>query len=207
MLTRLVALFMRGDVAISLILLSVVVGVMALMLTPREEDPQITVPMADLIVHAPGLEPEEIERQVTSRLERIIFQVQGVEHVYSRSLPERSITTVRFFVGQDHERALVRLQNEIDFFRDEIPPQVEDWVIKPRDIHDVPIVVATLWSERPEEYDDADLRRLGEELLQPLAAIRPTNRVKLIGGRPRRLRVELDPSRLAAYELSPLAVS
>jgi len=207
LLTRIVATLMRGDVAISLIAVSAALGCGALLLTPREEDPQITVPIADLIVHAPGLGPEEIERQITSRLERIVFQVQGVEHVYSRVLPERSITTVRFFVGEHREHALVRLQNEIDFFRDEIPSQVADWVVKPRDIDDVPIVVATFWSERPEQYDDADLRRLAEEFLQPLAGIRETNRVELIGGRPRRIRVELDPARLAAHGVSALAVT
>jgi multidrug efflux pump subunit AcrB len=207
LLSRVVATFMRGDVAVSLVIVSISLGGMALLLTPREEDPQITVPMADLIVAAPGLGPHEIERQITSRLERIIYQVEGVEHVYSRSLPERSITTVRFYVGQDRERALVRLQNEIDFFRDQIPPQVSDWVIKPRDVDDVPIVVATIWSEKPQLYDDADLRRMAEELLQPLAAIRDTNRVTLVGGRPERVRIELDPSRLAAHGTSALRVT
>lgn len=207
LLTRVVAVFLRGDVAVSLILVSIVLGGIALLLTPREEDPQITVPMADLIVAAPGLGPREIERQITSRLERMIYQVEGVEHVYSRASPERSITTVRFYVGEDRERALVRLQNEINFFRDQIPPQVSEWVIKPRDVDDVPILVATLWSERPQFYDDADLRRMAEELLQPLAAVRNTNRLAVIGGRPERVRVQLDPNRLAAHGISAFRVT
>lgn len=202
LLSRIVATLMRGDVAISLMIVSFVLGGFALVMTPREEDPQIAVPMADLIVRAPGLTPEEVENQITSRLERIIYQVEGVEHVYSRAAFGSSITTVRFFVGQDRERALVRLQNELDFFQDRIPPQVTSWLIRPRDIDDVPILVATLWSAQPDRYHDVELRRMAEELVQRLSAIRNTNQVQVIGGRPLRLRVDLLPSNLAGHGTS-----
>jgi len=206
-LTRLVELFLRGDVAALVVLLSLLLGGAALLLTPREEEPQIVVPMADILVEAPGLSAAEVERQVTDRLEKLLYQIDGVEYVYSMSRPGSCIVTVRFFVGEDREDSLVKLYNKINSNTDQIPPTVASWVVKPIEIDDVPIIIATLWSRQPERYDDHHLRRIAEETQRELQAIANTNRVWIVGGRPRRIRVELDPQRLAARATSPLQVA
>jgi len=206
-LTRIVEVFLRGDVAILLVLVSLALGAAALYLTPREEEPQIVVPMADVFVTAPGLSAEEVEKQVTRRLEKLLYQIDGVEYVYSMSRPGESITTVRFYVGEDRERSLVRLYNKIHSNTDQIPPVVENWVVKPVEIDDVPIVIVSLWTDRTDLYDDHQLRRLAEELQYELQAVPNTNRVTVVGGRPRRIRVELDPQRLAARQTSALEVA
>jgi multidrug efflux pump subunit AcrB len=205
-LTGIVAMFLRGDVAILFVVVSLLLGAAALVLTPREEEPQIVVPMADIFVDAPGISAAEVERQVTDRLEKLLHQIDGVEYVYSMSRPGRSIVTVRFFVGEDREDSLVKLYNKIQSNIDEIPPIVASWVVKPIEIDDVPIAVATLWSDRPENGDH-ELRRIAEEAQLELQAIPDANRVWVSGGRPRRVRVELDAQRLAARHTSPLQVA
>lgn len=206
-LTRIVEVFLRGDIAILLTVVSIALGGVALWLTPREEEPQIVVPMADVIITAPGLSAEEVEQQVTSRIEKLLYQIDGVEYVYSMSRPGQSVVTVRFFVGEDREDSLVKLYNKVHSSVDQIPPGVDGWVVKPIEVDDVPIVIATLWSDRPELYGDYELRRLGEQIQNELQAVSNTNRVWVTGGRPRRVRVELNPAALAARQVSPLQVA
>ncbi|HIQ22951.1 MAG TPA: efflux RND transporter permease subunit [Planctomycetes bacterium] len=207
LLTRIVATFLRGDVAVLLVLLSLAMGAGALMITPREEEPQIVVPMADVFISAPGLSAQEVEKHVAYRLERILYQIDGVEYVYSMSRPGQCIVTVRFYVGEDREASLVKLFTKINSHIDQVPPDVTAWVVKPVEVDDVPILTLTLWSERPELYGDHELRRIAEELQNNLKSIKNTNRVWVIGGRPRRIRVELDPGRLAAHRTSALFVA
>jgi multidrug efflux pump subunit AcrB len=206
-LTRVVEIFLRGDVAILLVIISLMLGAASLVLTPREEEPQIVVPMADVFVSAPGLSSEEIERQVTDRLEKLLYQIDGVEFVYSMSQPGQSVVTVRFYVGQDREDSLVKIYNKINSSTDQIPPVVDSWVVKPIEVDDVPIVIATLWSDQIERYGDHQLRRIAEEIQHELQAIPDTNRVQVVGGRPRRIHVDLDAQRLAAHQTSPLQVA
>ncbi|MBN1910747.1 MAG: efflux RND transporter permease subunit [Pirellulales bacterium] len=206
LMTRLVEVFLRGDVTIMLIVVSLILGLASLWLTPREEEPQIVVPLADVMVSAPGLSSEEIEQQVTSRLEKLLYQIDGVEYVYSMSKPGQCIVTVRFYVGEDREDSLVKLYNKVQSNVDRIPPAVTGWVVKPVEVDDVPIVNLTLWSET-KRYDDHHLRRLAEQLQNELQAIENTNRVTVIGGRPRTIRVELDPVRLAGRHTSALQVA
>lgn len=206
-LTRIVEVFLRGDVAIMLIVTSLLLGAASLILTPREEEPQIVVPMADVMISAPGLSAAEIERKVTDRIEKLLHQIDGVEYVYSMSRPGSCIVTVRFYVGEDREDSLVKLYNKINSSTDTIPPSVQSWVVKPIEVDDVPIVIATLWSERPDLYGDHELRRIAEELQHELQSIPDTNRVDVIGGRPRRINVQLDAQRLAAHQVSPLQVA
>ncbi len=207
LLTRLVEAFLRGDVAILLTVVSLLLGGAALYLTPREEEPQIVVPMADIFVSAPGLSAAEIESQITRRLEKLIYQIDGVEYVYSMTKPGQCIVTVRYYVGEDREDSLVKLYNKVHSNVDNIPPAVAAWVVKPVEVDDVPIVNVTLWSDRASLYGDHELRRLAEELQNELQAIRNTNRVRVIGGRPRRIRAELDPGDLAAHRTSALDVA
>jgi multidrug efflux pump subunit AcrB len=202
-----VDVFLRGNAAALLATAFLVAGAVALLLTPREEEPQIVVPMADVHVRAPGLPVEEIERQVATRLEKLLAQIDGVEDVYSMSLPGRAVLTVRFFVGEDREDSLVKIYNKVFSNVDRVPPAVESWVVKPIEIDDVPILVATLWSDRPEQIDDFALRRIAEEVEIELQAVPGTNRTELFGGRPRAVRVEVRPEALAARQTSALEVA
>jgi multidrug efflux pump subunit AcrB len=137
----------------------------------------------------------------------LLYQIDGVEYVYSMSRPGQSIVTVRFFVGEDREDSLIKLYNKIHSNLDQVPPAVESWVVKPIEVDDVPIVNLTLWSERVDLYNDFQLRRIAEELQSEFQSIRNTNRINVIGGRPRKILVELDPVRLAARHTSALQIA
>ncbi len=206
-LYKIIGLFLTGDLAPFLILVSLIAGLVAIFVTPREEEPQIVVPLADVHILAPGLPVEDVERQVTTRLEKLLAQIDGVEHVYSVSRPGQAIVTVRFFVGEKREESLVKIYNKIYSNIDKVHPDITSWVVKPIEIDDVPIVNVSLWSDRPNEIDDYALRRIAEELEIELQALPDTNRTEVIGGRPRVVRVELDPNALAARQTAALEVA
>ena len=150
-LSRMLTAVMQGPLPLLLLLAALVAGIVALLITPREEEPQIVVPLADVFVAAPGLSAEQVERQIATPLEKLLYQIDGVEYVYSMSRPGRCVVTVRFFVGQDRVASLVKIYNKLYSETDQIPQAVQAWVVKPVEIDDVPIVVAVLWS------DNADL--------------------------------------------------
>ncbi len=200
---RIVHVFVRGPLAPLFLVVATVAGIAAVTLTPREEEPQIVVPTADVFVSFPGANAEEVEKLVATPLERLLWQVEGVEHVYSVSRRDGAVVSVKFFVGEDRERALVRLMSRIEGHRDKVPPGVAGWVVRPVDINDVPIVSLTLWSE---SVDGAGLRRLAEEMAARLDAVQDLSHTEIIGGHPREVRVEVDPEALAAHGLSALEV-
>ncbi len=201
--TRIVDRFLDGNLSVILILLSLLAGVAALTLTPREEEPQIVVPLADVYVHMPGAGAAEVENQVASRLEKLLWQVDGVEYVYSMSRPDLAIVTVRFFVGEDRIESLVKLHNKITTHIDIVPPGVSGWVIRPVEVDDVPILNLSLYSDDTSDYQ---LRRVAEEIIDRLQAVENTARTEIIGGRSRQLLVEIDPLALAARNLDVLSV-
>ncbi len=198
---------LEGRIPVLLMLLALITGVVALYLTPREEEPQIVVPIADVLINAPGLSAGQVERQITIPLEKLLSQIDGVEHVYSVSSNDQAVITVRFYVGEDRERSLVKIYNKIYSNTDKVPAAVASWVVKPVEVDDVPIVLIALWSSDPDRYSDHELRRVAEELTQRLKGIRNTNEVSLTGGRPRQIRVELDAEALAARRTAPLDVA
>jgi multidrug efflux pump subunit AcrB len=200
-LSRIVSIFLDSKLSVLLIIFSLLAGAVALWVTPREEDPQIVVPLADIYVNYPGRSAAEVEQLVASPLEKILYQIDGVEYVYSMSQENRAIITVRFYVGQDRERSLVKLFKKLDESMELVPPGVSGWVVKPVEIDDVPIVTLTLTGS-----DSHTLRRAGEEAVQRLAALPGVSRAYVIGGEPRTVRVDLDPVRLQGYSLSPLEV-
>ena len=192
--TRIVDRFLDGNLSVILILLALLAGAAALLLTPREEEPQIVVPLADVYVHLPGASAEEVENQVATRLEKLLWQVDGVEYVYSMSRPDLAIVTVRFYVGEDRIESLVKLHNKIATHTDIVPPGVAGWVIKPVEVDDVPIVNLSLYSDRASDHD---LRRVAEEVgHRPQPGEKP-QATTLIRGRPRHLRVDTDPTAFA----------
>ena len=196
--------FLKGNLAILLMIISLLAGVAALLATPREEEPQIVVPLADVLVSFPGASAEEVEKLVASRLERMLYQIDGVEYVYSMSQPGQAVVTVRFFVGQDREASLIKLYNKVFQNVDKTTPGVAGWVIKPVEIDDVPIVAATLHSER---YDTHQLYRVAEEVAARLQHIPASAQVTIHGGQRRVVQVNLDTERLAAYGLSPAEIA
>ena len=163
---RIVKMFLESNLSIILILLASIVGLAALGLTPREEDPQIVVPLADVYVNFPGHSAAEVEQLATTPLEKILYQIDGVEYVYSMSRENQAIITVRYYVGEDRERSLVKLYKKLDENLDIVPPGVTGWVVKPVEIDDVPVVTLTLASN---SSDDMSLRRVAEEVTQRLA--------------------------------------
>ncbi|MDW7646280.1 MAG: efflux RND transporter permease subunit [Desulfuromonadales bacterium] len=199
--TRIVDKFLDGNLSVILILLSVIAGIAALMLTPREEEPQIVVPLADVYVHMPGASAEEVEKQVSTRLEKLLLQVDGVEYVYSMSRPDLAIVTVRFYVGEDRIDSLVKLHNKIITHIDIVPPGVSGWVIKPVEVDDVPIVNLTLYAET---LSDHDLRRVSEEVVDRLQSVKNSSVTSVIGGRSRQVQVAVDAGALAARGLDLL---
>jgi multidrug efflux pump subunit AcrB len=190
-----------------LALVALLAGAVALVVTPREEEPQIVVPLADVFVAAPGLGAEQVERQVAIPLESLLTQIDGVEYVYSMSRAGEAVVTVRFYVGEDREDSLSKVTNKILAHVDHIPEAVTSWVVKPVEVDDVPIVVAMLWSADPSRVGPFELRRLAEESALALRSVPRTNRVEVTGGLPRQVRVELNAEALAARRTSPLEVA
>jgi multidrug efflux pump subunit AcrB len=201
--SRVVEAFLHGNLSVLLILVMLACGAAALILTPREEEPQIVVPVADIFVRMPGATAEEVEQQVSSKLERLLAQIDGVEYVYSMSRPGEAVVTVRFYVGESREASLVKLHNKIMMHTDVVPPGVTGWVIKPVEIDDVPLVNVTLWSKTA---DDFTLRRVAEQVEVALQGVPDTARTEVVGGRRRQLRITLEPERMIARQVTPLDV-
>lgn len=195
--------FLGSNLSLVLILLSVAVGATALFVTPREEDPQIVVPLADVYVRFPGHSAAEVEQLVATPLEKLLFEIDGVEYVYSMSRDEQAVITVRFFVGEDRERSLVKLYKRIDEHTDIVPAGVTGWVVKPVEIDDVPIVTLTLTSATSDEFV---LRRVAEEMARRLSEVEDLSRTYVTGGLRRTVSIYLDALRMHAFGVSPLEV-
>jgi len=182
------------------------IGLYSAWLTPKEEDPQIEVPMADIAVRYPGATPQEVERRVAEPLERLVANIAGVEYVYSTSMPGQALVSVRFYVGEPSEQSMVKLYEEMLKHMDQMPPGASMPLIQSRAVDDIPVLTLTLHSDHP-DYDDYQLRRIGNEVAMDLKAIDGVADVGVHGGRERTLNVELDPNRLAAYQLDPPSIA
>ncbi|HFD87102.1 MAG TPA: efflux RND transporter permease subunit [Gammaproteobacteria bacterium] len=200
---RIAARFQNNAITPLLALVGLLLGLFAVMITPREEEPQINVTFANVLIPFPGASATEVEQLVSSPAEQVLSELSGIKHVYSSSYPGRSILTVQFKVGENRTDALVRLYNKIASNLDWLPPGlgVLQPIIKPKGIDDVPIVTATLWSD--------DENKAGFELLQVAHAIETeikrvpgTRDIYTIGGAPQVVSVTLDPQRLAGHGLS-----
>ncbi|MFZ5572440.1 MAG: efflux RND transporter permease subunit [Thermodesulfobacteriota bacterium] len=187
-----------------IIIASVLLGLAAVIALPREEEPQIIVPMIDIFVQMPGSDATEVEQRVTRPMEKLLWEIPGVEYVYSTSAPGMSMAVVRFLVGQNEEESIVRLQSKLMANMDRIPCCISPPLIKPRYIDDVPILALTFWSEEVEPYL---LRRVAAEVEERLKQEPNTSLSTLIGGEGRKVEVRLDPTRLAAYGLDAESVS
>lgn len=187
--------FLTSKLTLLLMVVFMVIGVYSSFIIPREEEPQIDVPMADIFVQYPGASPEEVESRVSAPLEKLISNITGVEYVYSTSSEGQSLVIVQFFVGEDIERSLVKLYNEINKHMDDMPQGVSMPLVKSRAIDDVPVLSLTLWSDT---YDDFLLRKLTVELQNEIEKIQDVSVTKILGGREPQLQIVPDKAKMFA---------
>ncbi len=196
--------FIGSKLTVLLMIVFMVIGVYSSFLIPREEEPQIDVPMADIFVGYPGASPTEVESRVVKPLEKLISNIKGVEYVYSTSMKEQGMVIVQFYVGEDIERSYVKLYNEINKHMDIMPEGVTMPLVKTRAIDDVPVLGLTLWSEN---YDDYQLKQIAQELSDEIEKVNDVSITKKIGGRSRQLRIVLDKDKMAESGLDFLSIS
>ncbi|GMW00198.1 MAG: multidrug transporter AcrB [Candidatus Hydrogenedentota bacterium] len=182
---------------------SILLGIGAVVLLPREEEPQIIVPMIDVFVQMPGASAKEVEERVTKPMEKLLWEIPGVEYIYSTSSPGQSMAIVRFLVGQNEEAAIVRLNQKMFANFDVIPQGASQPIVKPRSIDDVPILSLTLSSNR---YGHFELRRVATQLHDAIKEVGNVSEVKVIGGQRRQLRVVLDKVKMASRQVDPVTI-
>lgn len=197
---RVARAFIDSKLTPLLIVASVLLGVFAVVMLPREEEPQIKVPMIDVLVSMPGFNAKEVEERATRPMEKLLWEIPGVEYIYSTSKSGESLAIVRFQVGEDLERSLVLLNQKLQQNFDRIPHGVSQPLIKARSIDDVPILALTFHSSH---YDHLTLRRLVAQVDDAVKQVPLVAETTLIGGAQRQVRVLLDPAKLASRNLSP----
>jgi len=201
---RLANVFIRSKLSVLLMIAFLLLGAFSITLIPREEDPQIEAPMADIMVAYPGANPTEVESRVSIPLEKVVSNVKGVEYVYSTSMNGMTMVSVQFFVGQDMERSLVKLYTEIMKHMDEMPQGVSMPLIKTRAIDDVPVLALTLWSDK---YGDYSLRQLAEVMTTELKKVPDVAAVNILGGRSKEIKVVLDKDKMTGNHLDMAGIS
>jgi multidrug efflux pump subunit AcrB len=200
---RIAHIFIQSKLTPLVIIGALLLGAFSILQTPREEEPQIVVPMLDVFVQMPGASAEEVTQRATVPMEKLLREMPGVEYIYSISHPGLSMVIVRFYVGTKEEDAVVKTYNKLYSNFDRIPQGVSQPIIKVRSIDDVPILALTLWGKN---YDAYQLRRIAGELEHSLKQADDVSESTIIGGQTRKLRVVLDTQRLAAYRLAPSSV-
>jgi len=203
LISRILNFFIDSPLTPLFTVAAILLGVLAVVLLPREEEPQIVVPMIDVFVQMPGSSAEEVAQRVTRPLEKLARELPGVEYVYSISSPGQSITIVRFLVGWDEEKAIVQLYQKLYANLDRIPPGASQPLLKPRRIDDVPILALTFHGGG---FDYHALRWIAALVDDSVKEIAEVSETTLIGGLRRQVRVELDSGRLTAYSLDPTQV-
>ena len=193
---RLANIFITSKLTVLFVLACVLVGVLAVTLTPREENPQIIVPAAQIQVLLPGSSAAEVEELVIRPLEGDIKQITGVDHVYATAMNSVGVVMVQFKVGEDKEKSLVKLYDCVLGQRDRLPAEAGTPLIRSMDVDDVPVVTVTLASEK---YDDYALKRLADRMIEGLRSQGTVSAAYVKGGRDREIRIELDPERRQAF--------
>jgi len=192
--------FLHSRLTPLLTIASLAVGVLGILATPREEEPQISVPMIDVIAALPGASPAEVEHLLTRPIEQQMRELSAVEHVYSMAGEGYTLVTVRFKVGEDQERSVVRVHARLLAGADRLPSGALPPMVKPHAIDDVPILALTLASRR---YGSNELRLIAAQLDELIRTVPDVAETSIIGGQPRQIRVDLDPARLAATGVTP----
>lgn len=195
--------FIHSKLTLLLMMSFLAIGLYSFFLIPREEEPQINVPMVDAFFMYPGASAEEVESRISAPIEKIISNIHGVEYVYSTSMEEQAMIIVQFYVGENTEESLVKLYNEINRNMDKMPKGIRPPLIKSRAIDDVPMMSLTLWSDA---YEDFGIRRIAEELTHEIEKTQDVSMTKIIGGRSREIKVILDKEKMVAVEQDALTV-
>ena len=198
---RIAKAFLESKLTPLLVVFSLLLGAFAVLVTPREEEPQIKVPMIDIFLAYPGASAREVERRVIEPVEKAIAEIANVEYVYSTSQPSGGMIIARFLVGSDPDEAVTRIHAKVAEIAPNLPPGALPPVVAPRSIDDVPVVAYTLWSE---EASPVELRRVAEEVRAELARHPRVAQVWVLGGQRRVVRVDFDRERLAAHQVSLL---
>ncbi|HHJ36252.1 MAG TPA: efflux RND transporter permease subunit [Gammaproteobacteria bacterium] len=191
--------FINSPVTPMLLVATLLIGIMGLIFTPRQEDPQISVPMIDIFVSYPGTSASQVKSLVTEPLERLLDEIPGVRHTFSATQRGNAIVTVQFYVGEELGESIVKVTDKISSNMDLMPPDVMPPLVKPVAIDDVPTIAVTLWSK---EVDDSTLRIIANDVLQELGQVKNTGKGFVVAGRADQIRVEVLPERLAGYGLS-----
>ncbi len=199
--------FIRSPLSPLFYIAMLLMGLMGLVLTPRQEDPQISVPMVDIFVQYPGAAADQVARRAIQPLERIVSEIPGVKHVYSGTMRGQGAVTIEFEVGEEMGPSLVKVNDKLDSNMDKIPPGVMPPLVKAKGIDDVPVVNITLWSKDRDgdgipDVDDGQLRMLAQDVLQSVKEIPNTANSFVVGGRAEQVTVEVFPERLSGYGIS-----
>ncbi len=197
---RIAKAFLHSKLTPLVTVASLAVGVIAIALTPREEEPQISVPMIDVMVALPGAGPEEVENLLVRPIERAMWEIPGVDYVYSTADEGRALVTVRFDVGEDQERSVTKVHAKLAAALDASPAGATPPLVKPHSIDEVPILALTLHSKR---YGSNELRGIAKHLEGEVRTVTDVSETEVIGGNPEQIRVTLDPARLAASGVTP----
>ena len=197
--------FIHSPLSPLLFLAMLGMGIIGLIATPRQEDPQISVPLIDVFINYPGASAEQVAELAIEPLERIMSEIPGVKHVYSASFREQGVVTVRFIVGEETGESLVKVHDKLASNLDRVPPGIRGMpLVKAKGIDDVPVVTVTLWSD---EVDGGNLRRLGLNLLQQLKQIPNTGQGFVVGGQPQIISIEVKPEKLAGNNVTPQQIA
>jgi multidrug efflux pump subunit AcrB len=192
---RLARMFIESKITAMIMLAVTLAGMMALFVTPREYNPQIVVPAANIIVAKPGASSSEIQNLVVKPLEAIMNAQSGVDHTYGYAAPDFGLVTVQFKVGEDQEKSLVKLYNQLMQNMDRMPPGAMQPIVKPINVDDVPIMTLTLSSSR---VDGLEMRQVADRLLEQLRNIPGVSFTQVMGGSQHAINVWISPARLAA---------
>ena len=196
---RITRAFIESPITPLMMAATLAIGFLGLLFTPRQEDPQISVPMVDIFVQYPGSSAPQVSSLVTEPLERIMSEIPGVKHIYSATMRGQAIVTVRYKVGEPLGPSIVKVHDKLQSNLDKIPPGVQMPLVKPKGVDDVPVVTLTLWSR---DVDDGALRTLGLDVLQRLQEVPNAGQGFVVGGRSEQIRIEVNPERLAGYGIS-----
>jgi len=200
---KIAGFFIHSKLTILLMVALMAIGIYSSFLIPREEEPQINVPMADIMVGYPGASPTEVESRVIKPLEKVISNIKGVEHIHSMAMNGQAMLIVQFYVGEDVERSYVKLYDELMKHQSMFPQGVYAPIVKTRSIDDVPMLGLTLWSEN---YNDFEIRQIAEEVTSEIEKVKDVAITKEIGGRNRELKVILDLDKMAENGVDALGI-
>jgi multidrug efflux pump subunit AcrB len=196
-------IFINSKLTILLMIALMSIGIYSSFLIPREEEPQIIVPMADVLVGYPGASPKELESKVVMPLEKVISNIKGVEHIHSIVMNGKAMMVVQFYVGENTEDSYLKLYDELMHNQGMLPKKATQPLVKTRAIDDVPMLGLTLWSD---SYNDFDIRKIAEEVSSEIKKVKDVSITKVIGGRNRVLKIILDKDKMAEQDIDPLSI-